>query len=174
MGSGLVKKKAALFIEKIKRLNGDPHYIALGMAIGVFIAITPTMPFHTILAITLALFLKASKPAAVIGVWVSNPFTVVFLYLACYKVGYFFFDLPNHGLEAIKILINHFESDIEFSQKIVYFIDFMETHIKMFMIMNLGGIVLGLPSALTAYYLTKRFVSRVRRRRIEKKQKKSI
>ena len=86
----MLKKKIAVFIEKVKKLNGDPHYVAFGMAIGVFVAMTPTIPFHTILAIILAILLNASKPAAVLGVWVSNPFTVVFLYFACYKVGLFF------------------------------------------------------------------------------------
>ncbi len=34
------------FFEHAKKLQGDPHYVAMGMAIGVFVAITPTIPFH--------------------------------------------------------------------------------------------------------------------------------
>lgn len=166
----MLKNKIAFFIDEIKKLHGDPHYVAFGMAIGVFIAITPTMPFHTVGAITLALFFKASKPAAIIGVWVSNPFTVAFLYFACYKTGHLFFEDSINALEAIKILINHFESNIELSQKINYFIDFIQTNIRSFMIMNFGGILLGLPSSLAAYFITKGFFVTLRQKKIAKKK----
>jgi len=166
----MLKNKIAFFVDKIKKLHGDPHYVAFGMAIGVLIAITPTMPFHTIAAVTLALFFNASKPAAIIGVWISNPFTVVFLYFACYKAGHVFFDDSVNALESIKILISHLESDIELSQKINYFIDFIQTNIKTFMIMNLGGILLGLPSSLAAYFITKCFFVTVHQKRIAKKK----
>jgi uncharacterized protein (DUF2062 family) len=71
----MVNKKIKHYINKIRELRGDPHYVSLGMAIGVFVAITPTIPFHTILAIALAVFLKGGKPAAILGVWVSNSIT---------------------------------------------------------------------------------------------------
>jgi uncharacterized protein (DUF2062 family) len=166
----MLKNKITFFIDKIKKLHGDPHYVAFGMAIGVFIAITPTMPFHTIAAVTLALFFKASKPAAIIGVWVSNPFTVVFLYFACYKTGHLFFEDSINALEAIKILINHLESNIALSQKINYFIDFIQTNIRSFMIMNFGGILLGLSSSLVAYFITKGFFVTLRQKKIAKKR----
>jgi uncharacterized protein (DUF2062 family) len=166
----MLKNKIAFFIDKIKKLHGDPHYVAFGMAIGVFIAITPTMPFHTVGAITLALFFKASKPAAIIGAWVSNPFTVVFIYFASYKAGRLFFDDSVNALESIKILINYLEMDIELSQKINYFVDFIQTNIKTFMIMNFGGILLGLPLSLAAYFITKGFFVTLRQKRIAKKK----
>jgi uncharacterized protein (DUF2062 family) len=158
----MVKKKIAGFIEKLKKLHGDPHYVALGMAIGVFVACTPTIPFHSILAVALAILLGASKPAALLGVWVSNPFTVLFLYFACFKVGHFFFDDSVKALKSIEILINHIESDVEFSQKIVYFSEFMKTKIRTFMIMNLGGVIIGLPFGLGSYFFTKHLISRWR------------
>ncbi len=156
----MIKDKINKFLRKVKKLNGDPHYVALGMAIGVFIAITPTIPFHTILAIALALLLKASKPAAILGVWVSNPVTVIFLYYACYKTGYLFFDNPGQTFDSIKVLIHQLESNIEFSQKIHLFNEFVKTQMKMFMIMNFGGIVLGVPGGAAAYIITKNFFSK--------------
>ena len=153
----MFKRKLAFFIEKVKKLHGDPHYVAFGMAIGDIVALTPPNPIHTIFAITLAVLLKASKPAAVLGVWVSNPFTVVFLYLACYKVGHFFFEDSLQAFKSIELLIHHLESNIEFSQKIIYFTEFIKTKIKTFMVMNVGGVILGLPSGLAAYFITKSY-----------------
>jgi len=164
----MLKKKISSFVEKVKRLNGNPHYVAFGMAIGVFVAITPTIPFHTILALALAILLKASKPAALLGVWVSNPITVVFLYLACYKVGHFFFEGSLQAQESIELLIEHLESDAHFSQKVSYFNEFARTQIKTFMIMNAGGVILGLPSGVVTYFITKRFFAKLRKGKLIK------
>jgi uncharacterized protein (DUF2062 family) len=59
----------------------------MGMGIGVFVGVTPTIPFHTVLAIALAFIAKGSKPAAIIGVWFSNPITIPFFYWGSYKAG---------------------------------------------------------------------------------------
>ena len=160
----MVEKKLADLVEKIKKLQGDPHYVAFGMAIGVFVALTPTIPFHSILAVVLAILLRASKPAALIGVWVSNPVTVVFFYLACYKTGYFFFQDTALALDSIHELIVQLESDIEFYQKILFLVEFVQTKIKTFMIMNVGGVILGIPSGLITYAVTKKFISKLRRK----------
>jgi uncharacterized protein len=160
----MLKKRIKLFVEKIKRLHGDPHYVALGMSIGVFVAITPTIPFHTILAVGLAVLFKASKPAAILGVWVSNPLTVVFLYIACYKVGHFFFEIPGQALKSIELLIHHFKSDLELYEKIIYFIEFIKTRLRTFLIMIFGGVILGVPSGVMAYYATKKFAGRLHRK----------
>ncbi len=159
----MLKSKIALFIKKVKQLNGDPHYVAFGMAIGVFVAITPTIPFHTILAIFMAVLLKASKPAAVLGVWVSNPFTVVFLYFACYKTGHFFWDGSPNAMESIHLLIDNLESDMEFSKKISCLVEFVKTKMRTFLIMNAGGVILGLPAGIATYALTKKFISKIRK-----------
>ena len=84
-----VKESLRRFGKQIRTLQGEPHYIALGMAIGVFAALTPTVPFQTVIAVTLALVFKASKPAAVIGSLTANPFTIPLFYMGGYKIGTF-------------------------------------------------------------------------------------
>lgn len=80
-GRRLQKYNLREFVERVKTLQGDPHYIAVGIAIGVFIGITPTMPFHTVIAIALAFIFRGSKAAAALGVWFCNPVTAPFFYL---------------------------------------------------------------------------------------------
>ena len=53
-GEWLRKYSIREFIQRAKTLQGDPHYIAMGMAVGVFVSLTPTVPFHTVIAIFLA------------------------------------------------------------------------------------------------------------------------
>ena len=78
------------FLNTISGLQGNPRFIAFGMAIGVFVGITPTIPFHTIFALILAFIFRASKTASVAGVWIANPITIPIFYIASYKIGLFY------------------------------------------------------------------------------------
>jgi uncharacterized protein (DUF2062 family) len=40
------KKRVEAYCRRIKSLQGDPHYVAVGMAAGVLVVFTPTIPFH--------------------------------------------------------------------------------------------------------------------------------
>ena len=80
---------------KLVALRDEPHELALGMALGVFSGMMPIIPFQTALAVTLALFFKASKITAALGTWVSNPLNWYFLYYYSYKFGTFLLGLPE-------------------------------------------------------------------------------
>ena len=80
-----IRRTIYYWIIRIKRLNGDPHYVATGMAIGVFVGITPTIPLHTVLALALAFLFRVSKVAAALGVWCSNHVTIPFFYYWSYS-----------------------------------------------------------------------------------------
>ncbi len=123
-----LKQKTAQFIENVKQLKGDPHYIAAGMSIGIFIGITPTFPFHTILALALAYAFRASKAAAAIGVWIGNPLTMPFLYLGSYKAG--------------SIILG---TSIPFDMKYTTFTELTKLGLKATIALMTGGIVIGIP-----------------------------
>lgn len=55
--------------------------IAAGFAVGVFFSMMP-MPLQTLPTVLIAFVTRVNLPAALVGVWVSNPLTTpVFLYL---------------------------------------------------------------------------------------------
>jgi uncharacterized protein (DUF2062 family) len=69
-------------------LNHTPHGIALGVALGVFIAITPTYGFHTLLVILAAFLIpKANKIAIFLGTNISLPPTLPFITWGGYEIG---------------------------------------------------------------------------------------
>ena len=68
-------------------LPDTPHKVALGLAIGIFVGLTPTVLLQTMIAVPIAWLLRGSKVAAAIGVWVSNPLTIPPLYAAFFYVG---------------------------------------------------------------------------------------
>ncbi|MCF8044673.1 MAG: DUF2062 domain-containing protein [Desulfarculaceae bacterium] len=157
-----MKKKIKIPVEKLQDLKGDPHSIAMGVAVGVFVSITPTIPLHTVIALAIAYILKASKPAAAIGVWVCNPFTVVFFYFASYKVGVTVFGDALTEAETVRAFVENIEKDIDIHDKIVYFVDFIRTRLKLFFIMLAGGIILGMPAGVISYFITKDFILKIR------------
>lgn len=71
----------------IVALPGAPHAIALGAAIGTFIAFTPTLGLQLVLAAALAYLCRASAPAALAAVWITNPLTAAPIYAATYQLG---------------------------------------------------------------------------------------
>jgi uncharacterized protein (DUF2062 family) len=140
------------FVQRIKNLEGDPHYVAMGLAIGVFISLTPTIPFHTVLAVSLAIILRGSKAAAVLGVWFSNPITAPIFYWGSYKVGLYLLGNPapfNVKYESILELF-HLGMDVTIA-------------------MIAGGVILGVLPGIASYFITRKIITTIRLRRALKK-----
>ncbi|MBW2513094.1 MAG: DUF2062 domain-containing protein [Deltaproteobacteria bacterium] len=150
--TSLKDRLKALFV-RIKKLQGDPRYIAMGMAIGVFVGVTPTIPFHTVIAILLAFILRGSKPAAAIGVWFANPVTIPIFYIGSFKIGTLILNKP-----------------IPFDVKFESITALMDLGLDVTAAMLLGGAVLGIPPAIMAYFLTYRLMTRVREKARKKKE----
>ncbi len=132
------------WIDCVKNFHGDPHFVAMGMAIGVFVAATPSMPFQTAIAVALAFILRSSKAAAAIGVWISNPITFPVFYLASYKVGALLFGLSNT-----------FDSSSEP-------VDILKLGAEVTIAAVTGGIIIGILLALTTYFITRKIYSKIR------------
>jgi len=145
------KEKIRQVIIRFKQLNGDPHYVALGMAIGVFISVTPTIPFHTVIALALAFILRGSKAAAAIGVWFSNPVTIPLFYKGSYDVG-------------ISILGNSAPFGTEYES----ILELLKLGADITIAMITGGIILGILPGIAAYFITRRIFIKLRFRKKSK------
>lgn len=66
--------------------KSDKRSIAGGLATGLFAAFVP-VPFQMVLAAGGAIFFRVNMPLALIGCWVSNPFTMVPIFLIAKKLG---------------------------------------------------------------------------------------
>jgi len=102
--------------------------IAGGFAIGGFIAMTPVVPFQTILAILLAILSKQSKLAAVVGTQLANPFTLPFIYFLDYQIGRWLLQTPP----------------ISLGKEVLSLISLVDLGWKVAFSMLLGGLILGL------------------------------
>jgi len=131
-----------LYLQKIvqsfKELHGNPHYLALGMSIGVFVGMTPTFPLHTIISVPLAHIFRGSKRAALLGVWISNPLTLPFCYFISYKVGMLVLEKPSPFKSLNLDSLN----------------DFLNLGLEVGGAMMLGGTILGVVLGVLAYMIT--------------------
>jgi uncharacterized protein (TIGR03546 family) len=140
----------------ILMLDDTPHSIALGTAIGLFIAWTPTVGIHMILVVALSLLFRANKVAALIAVYISNPFTIVPMYWIDYRLGALVLDE--------RVTRDEFEAILNYHTWAEWWQAFWRVCIDLAVPMWIGGVVLALLHAVPGYYLTRWAALRFRRR----------
>ncbi|OQX63657.1 MAG: hypothetical protein B5M56_02225 [Desulfococcus sp. 4484_241] len=69
----------------------DKSALAGGLSLGLFVAFTPTMPFHMILCTIGSILLGVNMPIALIACWATNPLTAIPIYMSAYKLGHYLF-----------------------------------------------------------------------------------
>lgn len=130
-------------------LQGNPHYIAMGTAIGVFVGFTPTIPLHTAIGIGLAFLFKASKPAAAIAVWVANPVTIPFFYFAAFKLG--------------TLILGH---EVPLSETLPTVKQLIRMGWDVTVAMIVGGAILGIIPSIATYLFTFKLFQGIQTRRM--------
>lgn len=78
-----------------KLWKSDRRSIAGGLAVGLFTAFTPTIPFHMLLAAVGAILFRVNLPLALAACWVTNPLTAVPIFVAARNLGKAM--LTHHG-----------------------------------------------------------------------------
>ena len=81
-----------LVVHKLLHADDPPHKLALGVAIAVFFAFTPTIGAQTVLAVFFAWVLRANKVVGLPVVWISNPATIIPIFYPCYRLGLWLLD----------------------------------------------------------------------------------
>ncbi|HSK64439.1 MAG TPA: DUF2062 domain-containing protein [Pyrinomonadaceae bacterium] len=92
---------------RLLAIDDPPERTALAFSIGVFIAFSPFLGLHTLMATALAFLFRFNKIAIYTGTFINNPFfTLVPIIIASYAVGAFVLGrplhLPDEGLELLK------------------------------------------------------------------------
>ena len=136
------------YYERFLRIRGNPHEIAMGFALGLFIGMSPFMGIHMAIAIFLAAVLKYNKFAAGIAVWISNPVTAPVLYGMTYYVGAKFIGLERAYLAP------------KLDQNIILVI--IKQAPEIIGVLTVGGILLGLPVAAAGYFISVKAIMRYR------------
>ena len=81
------RKLSEFVLHRLLHADDSPHKLALGVAVGVFVAFTPTVGLQMVIAGFLSWLLGANKAVSLPMVWISNPATLIPLYWYCYRIG---------------------------------------------------------------------------------------
>ena len=92
---------------RLLTLDDPPERTALAFAVGVFIAFSPFLGLHTIMATLAAFIFRFNKIAIFTGTFINNPFlTLVPIIIASYAVGALLLGrplrIPPEGIELLK------------------------------------------------------------------------
>src|ERR1700752_2193813 len=92
---------------RLLAIDDPPERTALAFSIGVFIAFSPFLGLHTILATALAFIFRFNKLAIYTGTFINNPFlTLVPIIVVSYAVGAFLLGrpmkIPQEGVDLLQ------------------------------------------------------------------------
>ncbi len=146
---------------RLLAIDDPPERTALAFSIGVFIAFSPFLGLHTIMATFIAFVFKFNKIAIYTGTFLNNPpLTLVPIIIASYAVGAFFLgqplEIPAEGLELLKN--PHIFSGDYYRRLFVESLNILEPF-------ALGGMILSVVCSLVAYPITLRALRAYRRRK---------
>jgi uncharacterized protein (DUF2062 family) len=159
------RRAARYYYLRFIRLRGHPSVLARGVAVGTFIGITPTIPFHTILALIFAIILRGSKVTALLAaVIVSNPLTFFLQYYFSWKIGNWFTP-AEHTWDEVSSLLEAIVNGGNFGGKLAAL---AEIGLDSFMVLVSGGIILATPFTIAFYVSAYMFFRSINKKRLEK------
>jgi len=161
-----IHRTGKYYLLKLLRLRGTPRSIAMGAAIGVFIGITPTIPFHTVTILALTILTRTSFIAGfTTSVVVCNPLTYVPQYFLSLVIGNIL--TPYHlSWNRIKEVLDIILSDATLQVRADAM---LSLGYEALTVMLIGGSVLALPFAVGSYYLVHYLVVSFRKKRQAKR-----
>jgi uncharacterized protein (DUF2062 family) len=130
-------KKIEPFLQKYnipsKYLSVNRKMTTKALVVGLFIAFIP-MPMQMLAVILMMPFIRFNVPIALLMCWITNPFTMPFIYYLEYKTGSF---LLNKQTLSVDMTIQWFSSNID----------------NIFIPLYTGAIVFSTTSATVSYFL---------------------
>ena len=134
-------------------LNDTPERIAMGFAVGVFLAFTPLLGLHTLLGLLAAFAFGLNRVAVLVGVFVNNPWTLVPIYGLATFVGGLLVGFPPASaipdLEWHSVFQGRFWSD-------------MAREWRLLKPLLLGSSILAFPAAFLSYILVLRLIQKAK------------
>ncbi len=130
-------------------VKDTPHRISIAFALGVFLGISPFLGFHTVGAFFLAWLLGLNRLVAIVGVYVTNPWTIVPIYSFNLWIG-------------IKMIgINQALPDVDWQNlTIMYLINHLTPLIVPFIA---GSIIVGAVAGIVSYFIISGLIIKYRK-----------
>ncbi len=147
-------------------IDDTPHRLALGVALGIFMAWTPAIGLQSAMVIIAATIFRANKISGLPFVWITNPLTIVPIYWPNYLIGN---ALMNISCDRPRMTFRMFESAIkEFlngycgllnHQTWTNFYSLMLKFIDFTVDLWVGCLIVGLILSIIAYFASYRLIN---------------
>jgi uncharacterized protein (DUF2062 family) len=148
LSGGWLRRRAG----ELLQLDDTPNRIALAFGIGVWLAFSPLLGLHTVLALLIAYFFRLNRAALLVGVYVNNPWTLAPFFMAGTVLGCEIFGVSTEGLEAI---------DFRLHGRAFYrtLLEGLRPYVWPFVV---GNTVLGIAGGLAGYVVLREILERRR------------
>lgn len=169
------RRALAYVLHRLRRLPDQPHRIARGVAVGVFVSFTPLFGLHFFLAAGVAWLLRGNVLAALLATFVGNPITFPFIAMLCLTAGRWL--LGVHGMVSPQMIFGEFTRAsgelyhnvlASFTDRTAHWDRLAEFYDRVFLPYALGGLIWGLIAAVAAHYLTLPVIRAYHARRAKK------
>ena len=185
----IIRRIERFIMYRILHADDTPHRLALGIALGIFIAWTPTIGFQMILVLLLAPLFRANGRVALPMVWISNPLTLFVIYGPNYWLGNhllrLFTDRPEITFQRLKELLNIYNlshlienaGEMEFWSNLWnLFMKFLNVSLDLWVGSIIVGLIIGCITYVTSYkfivwYRKNNPIGRLHLRKMRRKKK---
>ena len=137
------------FLRKLVEEDNSAYSIAMGSALGIFIAFLPIVGFQIIPALFLSVRFRVNKLAAMAAVWITNPITIIPVYLFNFWIGNQI--LPEKYSVNLEIIKENFKDGITWKELISIGLDG-------FMTLLTGSLIVSTVTSIITYYFVRKVV----------------
>ena len=166
-----VRDRMKSFFAWLIMLNDTPHSIAMGVAIGWFIGMTPTVGIQITLVAVTSLFIRLNRTAGCVMVLITNPLTMVPIFFVNYLLGTWILRMePVHWEFFVSEFEKAFAYDQWYEKLFVMLRALGRLSLELAGPLWLGCVVVGIVGAVPFYFIVRRAVVSYReahRRRLE-------
>ena len=152
------------FVVWLMMLNDTPHSIAMGVAVGLFVALTPTMGVQMLIVALVSLFIRCNRTAGCALVWITNPLTIVPIFFANYVFGTWLLGMSPLGWPSFWMKFREaFVYEHWYEDLIAMFRALGRLSLDLAGPMWLGSVVVALIVSTPSYFIVRRLVTAHRR-----------
>ena len=99
------KALAKNFVDQLTKIDGSPHKISLGLALGVFLGILPGA--GPVASLAMAYVFRVNRAAALLGSVLTNTWLSVVIFVVAVKTGSIIFHSDWHQTQDIWLELTH-------------------------------------------------------------------
>ncbi len=169
------RRAATYVLHRMRRLPDSPERICIGIAAGVYVSFLPIYGLHFLSAALVAWIFRGNILAALLGTFYGNPLTFPLMAAGGLELGGWLLDtevrvsvtrvmgaIARAGGELTDNLFSVFNGEQAHWTRLLRFWD------EVYLPYMLGGLILGLPFAVLAYFVHLPLVRAYQRRRQKK------